>query len=120
MCSLIDFSQAENGDGLGIDMDGLGDTMRLKGANSHDPGHMTIGTLTIEAGPEGNLQYSPVKLYLASECDYSDGGFRTLPGVGETRTEVELWNDDDEDGNKYLTFSSLCPEVWHRHVFKNV
>jgi len=35
----------------------------------------------VEVGPEGNLQYSPIKLYLASECDF-DGGqhmFINLP-----------------------------------------
>ena len=77
---------------------------------AHDAGNMITGTLTIKAGPERNLQYSPVKLYLASECDFA-GGLRTMSGMGKTRMKVELYNQEDEQGTKNIEFTPLCLEV---------
>jgi len=47
----------DNVDGLSIDADGAGDTWFLTG--SQVGGSTSIVTLTIDAGPEGNLRYSP-------------------------------------------------------------
>ena len=86
-------------------MDDFGDTMMLKGVQAHDARNMITGTLTIEAGPEGNLQYSPVKLHLASGCDFA-GALRR-----QTRMEVELYNREDEQETKNIEFTPLCLEV---------
>lgn len=57
----------DNNDGLSIDADGSGDTWFLTGTRVG--GSTTISTLTIDVGPEGNFRYSPVRLYLQSQCD---------------------------------------------------
>lgn len=67
----------DNVDGLSIDADGAGDTWFLTG--SQVGGSTSIVTLTIDAGPEGNLRYSPVRLYLQSQCDL-DGEVNTNQG----------------------------------------
>lgn len=52
-----------------------------------------------------------MRLYLESECDL-DGGFRGS-GNGDTATKakIELYNKEDEDGERFLEFTSLCLEV---------
>ena len=56
-------------------------------------------TLSIQLGPEGKSIYSPVELHLQSQCD------------GSAINTVELYNQEDSDGNKYIGFTPLCLAV---------
>ena len=103
---ILYHERRDNEFGLGINMDELNQGEHIELAGTHVGGTMSIVTFTVEPGPEGNLQYSPVTVYLASKCDF-DGNFRTIQDLHDTISSIELYNQEDDDGNKYLEFSPL-------------
>jgi len=69
-------------------------------------------TVTILKGPGKQLRFSPISLFLRSDCvEDSDDPIRVT---------ADVWNQQDQNGNKFIKFTPPCPSIrWAGEMHKS-